>query len=41
MDFTPLEPEVFEYKYYAPGVGLILEVDPETGERVELVEMTP
>jgi hypothetical protein len=40
-DFTPLEPGVFEHKYYAPGVGMILEVDPETGERLELVEMTP
>jgi len=34
---TALEPEVVEIKYYAPGVGLILEVPP--GEpRVELVE---
>jgi hypothetical protein len=34
---TPLEPDVVEFKYYAPGVGLILEVAP--GEpRVELVE---
>ncbi|MDH3791529.1 MAG: hypothetical protein OEU09_22360 [Rhodospirillales bacterium] len=41
LDFTPLEPDVFEYKYYAPGVGLILEVDPETSERLELVDMTP
>jgi hypothetical protein len=38
MDFTPLEPGVFEYKYYAPGVGLILEVDPESGDRLELLE---
>jgi hypothetical protein len=36
-DFTPLEPDALERKYYAPGVGLILEVDPETGERVSLV----
>jgi hypothetical protein len=34
---TPLEPDVVEFKYYAPGVGLILEVAP--GEpRVELVD---
>jgi len=39
-DFTPLEPDAAEHKYYAPGVGLILEVDLETGERVELIEMT-
>ena len=44
-DFTPIEPNVFEYKYYAPGIGLILEVgyedDAPTGERVELVNVTP
>ena len=40
-DFTPLEPDAYEFKYYAPGVGFMLEVDPETGERLELVEMTP
>ena len=28
-EFTPLEPGVFEHKYYAPGVGLILETNPE------------
>jgi hypothetical protein len=39
-DFTPLEPDALENKYYAPGVGPILEVDPETGERLELIEMT-
>lgn len=38
-DFTPLEPDVLEYKFYAPGVGLVLEVDPESGERVELVDI--
>lgn len=38
-DFTPLEPDVEEHKFYAPGIGLILEVDQETGERVELVEI--
>jgi hypothetical protein len=37
-DFTPLEPGVNEIKYYAPGVGLILEVDDE-GNRTELVEI--
>ena len=40
QDFTPLEPGVLEDKYYAHGVGMVLEVNPETGERVELVEMT-
>jgi hypothetical protein len=37
-DFTPLEPGVSEWKYYAPGVGLVLEVD-EDGNRTELVEV--
>ncbi len=39
-DFTPLEPDVTENKFYAPGLGLIVEVDLETGDRVELVEFT-
>jgi hypothetical protein len=37
-DSTPIEPDVFEHKFYAPGVGLLLEVNPETGEQLELVE---
>ena len=36
-DFTPIEPGHEETKYYAPNVGLILEVD-EEGGRTELVE---
>ena len=40
-DFTPLEPGVSEYKFFAPGVGLILEVDPGGGPMLELVAMTP
>ncbi len=36
-DFTPLEPDTLESKYYAPGLGLIVEVDEETGDRVELM----
>lgn len=39
-DFTPLEPDVEENKFYAPGIGLIVEIDIETGDRVELVEFT-
>jgi hypothetical protein len=38
-DFTPIEPDHIENKYYAPGVGLVLEINPETGERTELVEI--
>jgi hypothetical protein len=37
-DFTPLEPDAEEHKYYAPGIGLILELDPESGDRLELME---
>ncbi len=37
-DFTPLDLKAFGYKYYAPGVGVILEE--EHGERVELIEFT-
>lgn len=40
-DFTPLEPGVVEYKYYARGVGLVLEENPGSGERNELVSFTP
>jgi len=37
---TPLEPDVVENKYYKLDVGLILEVNPQTGDRVELTEFT-
>ncbi len=39
-DFTPLDSEANENKYYAPGVGLIVEIDLNTGDRVELIEFT-
>lgn len=39
-EFTPLEPGVSEYKYYAPGVGLVLEVHVKSGSRMELIEVT-
>lgn len=39
-EWNPLESDSLELKYYAPGVGMVLELNPETGERVELVEMT-
>ncbi len=39
-DWTPLEPDVEEQKYYAPGVGLVLEQFVKGGEgRVELIEV--
>lgn len=39
-DTTPLEPAVLENKYYCGGVGTVLEVAVESGERIELVEVT-
>jgi len=36
-EFTPVEPELNERKFYAPNVGFILEVDLRTGDRSELV----
>lgn len=39
-DSTPIEPDVVEFKYYAPGVGLIKEEAPESGEIVVLFETT-
>lgn len=40
-DYTPLESDANEHKFYLPGVGLIVEVDLETGERLELIEFSP
>ena len=31
-EFTPIEPDVFERKYYARDIGLFLEVELESGE---------
>ena len=39
-DYSPLEPETTELKYYAAGVGFILETKPGTSERVELVQFS-
>ncbi len=39
-EFTPLDPDANEHKYYAPGIGLVLEVDIGSGARVELVEVS-
>src|SRR5262245_57280172 len=39
-EFTPLEPDADEQKYYAPGIGMILEVETATGVRNELVSFT-
>jgi hypothetical protein len=39
LEGTPIEPDGTENKYYAPGVGVVLEVNPETGERTELIDI--
>jgi hypothetical protein len=36
-NFSLLEPGVFARKYYAPGIGFFLEVNPDTGEVLQLV----
>ena len=38
---TPVEPDAAEYKFYKFGVGLILEEDIESGERLELLAINP
>jgi hypothetical protein len=39
-DFSPLEPDVVENKFYAPGIGDVLELDLSTGDRLELISVT-
>jgi len=36
-NFSLLEPGIFARKYYAPGIGFFLEVNPDTGEVLQLV----
>jgi hypothetical protein len=44
-DFTPIEPDVLEYKYYAPGIGFIYEEkladDPADEKYVRLDQFIP
>lgn len=40
LDTTPLEPDVQEHKFYCDGVGVVLEVNLDNGERLELVSVT-
>lgn len=40
LDYTPLEPGVFENKYYVSGIGMIVETKLDSDERLELVEFT-
>jgi len=39
FDFTPLEPEAREQKYYVRGIGLVLTIDLDSGERTRLVSV--
>jgi hypothetical protein len=42
QDWTPLEPEVVEEKFYARGIGLVLETTVRGGsDRNELVSYQP
>jgi hypothetical protein len=36
-NFSLLEPGIFARKYYARGIGFFLEVKPDTGEVLQLV----
>lgn len=38
-EWSALEPGKFERKFYAPGVGFVLGVDQQNGERLELVQI--
>jgi hypothetical protein len=38
-EFTALEPDLKESKFYAPGIGNIRTVDLATGERVDLIDI--
>lgn len=40
-DFTMLDATVNEYKYYAEGIGLVVEEPVDGGERIELVSVEP
>ncbi|HLC87233.1 MAG TPA: hypothetical protein VJH65_03100 [Candidatus Nanoarchaeia archaeon] len=40
LDYTPLEPDVKEHKYYCPEAGgVVLEIDLNNNERVELLSL--
>src|SRR4029450_6687517 len=39
LETTPFGPDLREDKFYAPGVGNVLTVDEDTGERCELVQI--
>jgi biotin carboxyl carrier protein len=39
QETTPLETDLLEHKLYAPGVGNVLTIDVNTGDRVELIQI--
>jgi hypothetical protein len=41
FEFEALDPGSTEHKFYAPHVGFVLSVDDQTGERSELVSISP
>ena len=36
-EWAPVEPGIFAHKFYAPGIGSVLEIDLDSGQRTELV----
>jgi hypothetical protein len=40
-DFSPLEPDVVEHKFYALGIGSVQEVDATTGNHLDLTSFSP
>jgi len=36
---TPLEPDALEFKYYAPGIGFIVDVDQQAKETLKLIKI--
>lgn len=41
QDYTPLEPDLLEHKYYAQGIGAIKTINLTTGIEIVLIEFTP
>lgn len=40
-DFSAIDPDLKENKFYASGIGLLKEIDMSTGEEVVLIEFAP
>jgi len=40
QEWTPIEPGNRAFKFYAPGIGTVLEAENQNGGRVELVGLT-